>query len=277
MKRIIKPVFIIALAIIAVIFAVFIVLKEKNMRDKPIKVSGNIEGDNVRISFRVNGQIIELLTDEGKIIKKGDIVARLNTDELSKARDNAEAALKAAQYDYELSKLDYERSENLLKAGAISVQQRDAAKTKFDADRSDVEQYKAQLELAETRLGFTDLVSPLDGFVLVKSSLAGEVIQPGTPVFTAIDLHNIWVTAYINETDLGRVKLNQEAYVLTDTYPGKKYKGRVSFISSEAEFTPKFIQTQEERVKLVYRIKVRVDNQSLELKPGMPADAFLIE
>ncbi len=277
MKKIIKPVFIIALAIIAVIFAVFIVLKEKNMRDKPIKVSGNIEGDNVRISFRVNGQIIELLTDEGKIIKKGDIVARLNTDELSKARDNAEAALKAAQYDYELAKLDYERSENLLKAGAISVQQRDAAKTKFDADRSDVEQYKAQLELAETRLGFTDLVSPLDGFVLVKSSLAGEVIQPGTPVFTAIDLHNIWVTAYINETDLGRVKLNQEAYVLTDTYPGKKYKGRVSFISSEAEFTPKFIQTQEERVKLVYRIKVRVDNQSLELKPGMPADAFLIE
>jgi HlyD family secretion protein len=277
MKKIIKPVFIIALAIIAVIFAVFIVLKEKNMRDKPIKVSGNIEGDNVRISFRVNGQITELLTDEGKIIKKGDIVARLNTDELSKARDNAEAALKAAQYDYELSKLDYERSENLLKAGAISVQQRDAAKTKFDADRSDVEQYKAQLELAETRLGFTDLVSPLDGFVLVKSSLAGEVIQPGTPVFTAIDLHNIWVTAYINETDLGRVKLNQEAYVLTDTYPGKKYKGRVSFISSEAEFTPKFIQTQEERVKLVYRIKVRVDNQSLELKPGMPADAFLIE
>jgi HlyD family secretion protein len=277
MKKRIKPVFIIILAVIAVMAAVLYILKERGMRDRPIKVSGNIEGDNVRISFRVNGQIIELLTDEGKVIKKGDIVARLNTDELSKARDNAEAALKAAQYDYELSKLDYERAENLLKAGAISVQQRDTAKTKFDADRSDVEQYTAQLELAKTRLGFADLASPLDGFVLVKSSLAGEVIQPGTPVFTAIDLHNIWVTAYINETDLGKVKLNQEAYVVTDTYPGKKYKGRVSFISSEAEFTPKFIQTQEERVKLVYRIKVRVDNESLELKPGMPADAYLIE
>ena len=277
MKKRIKPVFIIVLVVILGISAALIILKERNMRGKPIKVSGNIEGDNVRISFRVNGQITELLTDEGKVIKKGDIVARLNTDELSKARDNAEAALKAAQYDYELSKLDYDRSENLLKAGAISVQQRDTAKTKFDADRSDVEQYRAQLELAETRLGFTDLASPLDGFVLVKGSLAGEVIQPGTPVFTAIDLHNIWVTAYINETDLGRVKLNQEAYVVTDTYPGKRYKGRISFVSSEAEFTPKFIQTQEERVKLVYRIKVRVDNESLELKPGMPADAFLIE
>lgn len=73
------------------------------------------------------------------------------------------------------------------------------------------------------------------------------------------------------------MKLDQQAYVTTDTYPGKKYKGRLSFVSSEAEFTPKFIQTQEERVKLVYRVKVKVDNESLDLKPGMPADAFLIE
>ena len=141
------------------------------MNGKPIKVSGSIEGDDVRISFRVNGQILELLTDEGKVIKKGDIVARLNTDELSKIKANALAALKAAQYDYTLSRLDYKRAENLLKAGAISVQQRDTAKTKFDADRSDVEQYKAQLELAGTRLDFTNLTSPLDGFVLVKSRL----------------------------------------------------------------------------------------------------------
>jgi len=84
------------------------------------------------------------------------------------------------------------------------------------------------------------------------------------------------VTAYINETDLGKVKLDQEAYVMTDTYRGKKYKGRVSFVSSQAEFTPKFIQTTTERVKLVYRIKVRVDNSSLEMKPGMPADAYII-
>jgi HlyD family secretion protein len=250
---------------------------KKKIHDKQIKVSGNIEGDDVRIAFRVDGQILELLTDEGKVIRQGDIVARLNTDELSKVKANAVAALKAAQYDYELSRLDYERAENLFKAGAISMQKRDEAKTKFDADRADVEQFLAQLELADTRLGFTDLASPLNGFVLVKSSLAGEVVQPGTPVFTAIDLNNIWVTAYINETDLARVKFNQEAYVVTDTYPGKKYKGRVSFISSEAEFTPKTIQTTEERVKLVYRIKVAVDNSSLELKPGMPADAYIIE
>lgn len=277
MKKRAKLLIPVVLLLVAGAFAAGYYINQKKNHHKAIKVSGSIEGDDVRISFRVDGQITELLTDEGKVIKKGEPVARLDTDELSKIKANAEAALKAAQYDYELSRLDYERAENLLKAGAISVQQRDAAKTKFDADRSDTEQLKAQLELAETRLGFTNLVSPLDGFILVKSALAGEVVQPGTPIFTAIDLHNIWVTAYINETDLGRVKLNQEAYVAADTYPGKKYQGRVSFISSEAEFTPKFIQTQEERVKLVYRIKVKVDNESLELKPGMPADAYIVE
>lgn len=279
MKKIkIKLVILVVLALLAASAAAYLVVqKERKMHQKYLKVSGNIEGDDVRISFRVNGQIIELLTDEGRVIRKGDIVARLNTDELSKERDNAAAALKAAQYDYELSRLDYERAVNLLKAGAISVQERDNAKTKYDADRADVEQCQAQLALAQTRLGFTDLASPLDGFVLVKSSLAGEVVQPGTPVFTAVDLHNIWVTAYINETDVGKVNLNQRAVVKIDSFPHKSYKGWVSFISQQAEFTPKYIQTTTERVKLVYRIKVRVENTNLELKPGMPADAYILE
>jgi len=276
MKKRVKLIVVITILLVAALASGVIKFTEAKRHEKQIKVSGNIEGDDVRISFRVDGQIIELLSDEGKVIKKGDIVARLNTDELSKVKANAQAALKAAQYNYELSKIDYERAENMFKAGAISAQKRDSAKTQFDADSANVEQLKAQLELADTRLGFADLAAPLDGFVLVKSSLAGEVVQPGTPVFTAIDLNNIWVTAYINETDIGRVKLNQKAYVTTDSYPNKKYSGWVSFINNEAEFTPKFIQTTEERVKYVYRIKVRVDNSSLELKPGMPADAYIM-
>lgn len=275
MKKRAKLIIVLALLVVAALLSGVIKFTEAKRHEKQIKVSGNIEGDDVRISFRVEGQITELLSDEGKVIKKGDTVARLNTDELSKVKANAEAALKAAQYNYELSKVDYIRAENMFKAGAISAQKRDSAKTQFDADAANVEQLKAQLELADTRLGFAELASPLDGFVLVKSSLAGEVVKAGTPVFTAIDLNNIWVTAYINETDIGRVKLNQKAYVATDSYPHKKYSGWVSFINNEAEFTPKFIQTTEERVKYVYRIKVRVDNSSLDLKPGMPADAYI--
>jgi HlyD family secretion protein len=251
--------------------------REKIIKSGAVKVSGNIEATDVRLSFRVTGKITELLTDEGKTVKIGDVVARLDTDELTKVKAEADASLKAAQFQYELDKLEYARAENLLKEGAIPAQKRDFAKTKLDADKANIDKLQASLALADTRLGFADLTSNIDGFVLVKSAEAGEVVQVGAPVFTVADLRDIWVTAYINETDLGRVKLNQEAEVKTDTYPGKAYKGRVSFISQEAEFTPKQIQTTEERVKLVYRIKIQVDNTSLELKPGMPADGYIRE
>ena len=93
---------------------------------------------------------------------------------------------------------------------------------------------------------------------------------------TVGDLEHPWLRAYIDETDLGRVKVGQRARVSTDTYRGKVYDGRVSFIASQAEFTPKSVQTAKERVKLVYRIKVEIANPNMELKPGMPADAEIV-
>lgn len=273
-KKILIP--IAAVICIAVAAAVFYGIYREIEAKNVIKVSGNIEGNDVRISFRVTGQIDELVADEGSVLKEGQVVARLNKDELEKVKAEAEAALKLAQYQYDLDYLDYTRAENLLKAGAVSVQYRDKAKTLADTDRANAEQLRASLELANTKLGWADLASPLNGYVLVKSAMQGEVIQSGAPVFTAIDLNDIWVTAYINESDLGRVKLNQKAYVMTDSYKNKKYNGWVSFINQQTEFTPKYIQTTEERVKYVYRIKVRVDNSSLDLKPGMPADAYIM-
>jgi len=242
-----------------------------------IKVSGSIEGNDVKISFRVAGQIEELLADEGWFLKVGDVVAKLNKDELTKVKEESEAALKLAEYQYELDNLDYVRAENLFREGAISAQQRDVAKTKSDTDKANVNQLKAAYELAKIKLeDWADLKSPLNGYIILKSALQGEVVQVGAPVFTAIDLNDIWVTAYINETDLGKIKLNQKAHIMTDTYPNKRYNGRISFISQQTEFTPKYIQTTEERVKYVYRIKVKADNTSLDLKPGMPADAYIM-
>ncbi len=139
--------------------------------------------------------------------------------------------------------------------------------------RARVEQARASLALAETRLGYATLASPLSGVVLSENVEPGEYVAPGTPVVTVGDLENVWLRAYVNETDLGRVKVGQPARVFTDTYPGKAYEGRVSFVSAEAEFTPKNVQTTRERVKLVYRIKIDIRNVNMELKPGMPADA----
>jgi HlyD family secretion protein len=129
---------------------------------------------------------------------------------------------------------------------------------------------------AKTRLGYTILASPVSGLVISKNIEPGEQVAAGTPVITVGELDTVWVRAYINETDLGRVKVGQKARVTTDTWPGKVYDGIVTFISSEAEFTPKIVQTQKERVKLVYRVKITIPNPNMELKPGMPADAEIL-
>jgi HlyD family secretion protein len=132
---------------------------------------------------------------------------------------------------------------------------------------------RAALAAAEAQLGYAILRSPQAGVVLRKHVEPGEMIPAGTPAVTVADLKNIWLKIYIPEPQLGRVKLGQTAEITTDSYRGKPYRGKVIFINSEAEFTPKNVQTQEERVKLVFSVKVAVDNPNQELKPGMPADA----
>jgi len=144
------------------------------------------------------------------------------------------------------------------------------------ARRAEIAKSQAQVGITDAQLGDTTLIAPIDGVVLVKPAEAGEVIAAGTTIVSLGDLDHPWLRAYIGETDLGRVKLGDKVNLSTDSYPGKTYQGHVSYIASEAEFTPKQIQTKEERVKMVYRIKVEVDNQQHELKNNMPVDAELI-
>jgi len=169
------------------------------------------------------------------------------------------ARAKAAVATAEANRLELKRKEEQLVAG------------KDDIDRS-----RAQVGISEAQLADTEVSTPIDGVVLVKSAEPGEVLGAGTTIVTIGDLEHPWLRAYINETDLGRVKLGQKVKLTTDSFPGKAYWGKISYIASEAEFTPKQIQTKEERVKLVYRIKIDVDNSSHELKNNMPVDAEII-
>jgi HlyD family secretion protein len=173
------------------------------------------------------------------------------------------------------------RSEDIDQARAL----RDQAKAQYDLvvagprqedkdqAQAKVEQAEAAVALAEARVSYATVYAPLTGIVLSKNIEPGEYVAPGTPVVTVGDLVNVWLRAYIDEADLGRVKVGQKARVTTDTYPGRVYPGTISFISQEAEFTPKNVQTEKERVKLVYRIKIDIQNPKMELKAGMPADA----
>jgi HlyD family secretion protein len=275
---IVKKRIVIVIVVAASVVAAIFYFREKDLSsDDDIKVSGNIEATDILLSFQVGGKLAERLVDEGYTVKKEQILARLDKNELTKTREQAQAALAQAQADCQLAQKEFLRMANLLKENATSVQDRDVAEANYEVAQARLRGAQRALELAEIRLSYADLKSPINGFVTVRSADVGEVLQVGSPVFTVVDLNDIWLTAYVNETDLGRVRLNQPVDVKIDTYPDKAYKGHISFISQEAEFTPKQIQTTEERVKLVYRIKVVLANPNLELKPGMPADGYVVE
>jgi len=168
------------------------------------------------------------------------------------------------------SKVDQAQA-NLKLAQVLHLETENLLKQKQTLE-AQVKQAKANLSFADIQLQHTRLYAPINGVVLVKPKEIGEVVSPGSPVITLGNIEKLWLKAYINETDIGKVKLGQKVAVTTDSFPGKKYQGKIYFISSEAEFTPKNLQTKEDRVKLVYRIKVSLDNPNQELKPGMIAD-----
>jgi len=141
--------------------------------------------------------------------------------------------------------------------------------------RARAESAAAALELARNRQRHATLTAPASGIVLAKHAEPGEQVAAGTPVITIGQLDEVWVRGYIPESELGLIKVGQAAQIGSDTYPGKRYSGTVTFIAQEAEFTPKNVQTAKERVKLVYRIKITLKNPDHELKPGMPVDATI--
>jgi len=144
------------------------------------------------------------------------------------------------------------------------------------AQRASVQSAQALLRQVDAQVSNTAVVAPFDGVVTVRQRQPGEIVAPGAPVVTVANFGDRWVRIYIAEDRLGAIKLGEPATITTDTYRDRQYAGAVSFIASEAEFTPRNVQTTEERVKLVYAVKVRVTGDTaLALKPGMPADVVI--
>lgn len=388
-KKKLLPVFV--LIFFAVIAGVYLYRAYRDNNAGTIRLSGNIELTEVSISFKIPGRLVERLFDEGQRVRKGDVVARLDQEQLLRQRDRlraaiaaaesrlaqlhtaiefqtenvaslveqrqaelrqaeanlaqllagsrsqdieqARAAVAAAETAFEKARRDFERAKALFQKEDISAADFDRFKSAYEGSeaalrqarerlalvvegprkedieaaravaararaglraaeasridlkrlqqetatrRAEIAQAQAELAVLESQLKDTVAVSPIDGIVLTKAAEVGEILAAGTAVVTIGDLDHPWLRAYLNETDLGRVKLGDQARVITDSFPGKVYTGRLGFIASEAEFTPKQIQTREERVKLVYRIKIDLDNPNHELKSNMPAEAEIV-
>lgn len=218
----------------------------------------------------------------------------------------AQASLKSANVQLAQARSDYKRFEALYKESGISQREYEQYKTRYETAQSQsreasarvanarealslskegprketLDQATARLKAAQAALSaarlqleYTVLKAPMDGVILTKAAEVGEYLTPGSSVVVVGDLAHPWVRAYIHEKDMGRVRLKDKVNVHIDTFPDKVFDGRLSYISDQAEFTPKAVQTFEERAKLMFRIKVSMDNPDGYLKPGMPADA----
>jgi HlyD family secretion protein len=210
-----------------------------------------------------------------------------------------EDSIRGAEADVEGAQRDLDRMQALLDRGSGTTKARDDAKTRRDVQAARLASMKQSLarlhagsrpeeiDASRARLAATEariaqlgqqvqdarVKSPLDGVVTEKIAEAGEILQAGAPLVVVTDLKSPWLTVYVTGPDLGRIRLGQQAEVVTDD--GQTRKGTVTFIASQAEFTPKNVQTRDERVKLVYKVKVGLDNADGLFKPGMPAEARL--
>lgn len=240
--------------------------------------------------------------------KKGNRVEQIRQAESSAAQ--MEALREGAQSSLAAAEDEYQRMKNLLDQGAATKQQYDGAKAKLDASQSQyqaaVSQHKAAVEQVNlVKAGATEeavsaaqstfnqavaawetykaqwektkIIAPVGGVVTEKAVETGETVNPGSTIAVVTNLQDLWVEVFIGEAELGKIKLAQKAEVTVDAFPGQTFAGKVTYISPEAEFTPKNVQTKEERTNMVFKVKVSLDNADGGLKPGMPADIVFLD
>jgi HlyD family secretion protein len=226
--------------------------------------------------------------ERAQVLYKNDDISTSQFDQYRSRFNASRAGVDQADQQYLLvqegpRKEDIEAARAGVEQARATLQQTEASRLEVKRKEQEVKTRQAQIDQARAQVAFMDAViadgtvkAPFDGVVLEKSAETGEVVAAGTTIATLGEIQKPWLRGYIRQQDHGRVKLGMKVRITTDSYPDKIYEGRLSYIASEAEFTPKQIQTPEERVKLVYRIKIEVDNPRQELKLNMPASAEIL-
>ncbi len=258
--------------IVLVTIGAFLFAKSKD-KHKSI-LYGNVDIRQVNLGFRIAGKLKEMKADEGDIIKKGDLLAILDDEVYVNQLNQAKAQLAQAEVTYDNANLLYNRNLELCQRKLIAKQECDNLSLKKKAAKANLDFAKAGLDQANTTLNDSRLIAPSNGVVLTKIQEIGAIIGSGTPVYTLSLNESMWVRTYIQETQLGKIKLGDKVTILTDS-TDKTYKGKIGFISPVAEFTPKNIETSSLRTDLVYRLRIVVEDADDYLKQGMPVTVKL--
>lgn len=251
-------------------------------------VSGTIEVDEVHVASRSAGRVEKIFAWEGDTLKAGTPIVQLEASELKARRDLAAAQINTAQHDVEAQsaqleflKADAQRQQELLKHNTVSPNEAEramsAAKTQeknIASARARVEQALAQLADMDSQIQEMRIVAPTDSILEVLSVKVGDVLPANREVATLILPQRLWVRVYVPEPWLGLIKLNEKVRVRVDSYPDRDFSGVVEQINRKAEFTPRNVQTVEDRIKQVFGVKIRLENKEDALRAGMSADIF---
>jgi membrane fusion protein YbhG len=271
MQRKILPILIAAGVLAAVSAAAWYYNHRNGTNRSDLVLYGNVDIRQVQLAFNDSERIDRMLVKEGEQVKQGQLLALLDTaslqEQVRKAQANADAARIAAGN----AAHTYRRARALVARHFVAQQQADDARTASDAAQAVLQADRAALELARKALADASLYAPSGGVVQDRILEPGDMASPQRPVYTLALTDPLWVRAYVQETDLGKLKPGMAAEVSTDSYPGKRYRAWVGYISPSAEFTPKSVETTEVRSNLVYQVRVFVCSPQNELRLGMPA------
>jgi membrane fusion protein YbhG len=259
-------------------------------QDYGLSGTGTIEATEINLGSPIPGIIGQINFSEGDAVKTADVVAVIKHEDLKATRSAFASGMQAADSQIEQARIklantrrNVNRLSELAGAGSVSRMRYDDADSAvreatagWQAARFQRETLTHQMQALDEKISYATVTSPVDGVVIARNFEAGEMSPAGGALLTVARLKTVWLKIYVTEKDLGRVRLGQKAAVSIDSYPGREFEGRVTWISPQAEFTPKTIQTEEERVKLVYAVKITVDNSEGIFKIGMPADARLV-
>jgi HlyD family secretion protein len=251
-------------------------------------VSGTIEVDEAHVGPRMAGRVEKVFAWEGDYLKEGQIIAQLEASELRARRDLAAAQINTAirDADAQSAQLEFLRAEakrqtDLLKRRVVSPSDSEradsAAKTQekgVEAAQMKIIQARAQLADIEAQLKEMQVVAPAESILEVLTVKVGDVLPPNGEVATLLLPQHLWVRVYVPETWLGKIKLGEQVRVRVDSFPGKDFPGGVEQINRQAEFTPRNVQTVEDRIKQVFGVKIRLPNDDDRLRAGMAADVY---
>lgn len=293
--------------ILCIIIAIsFFVYKNfiKEQDNNLIKGNGRIEAREVAVSAKFGGKIVQLDTNEGDEVKKDQLLAVIDSRSLEaeieaqKAKENEilkqisaiDAEINATKSDIKFYEKELERTKTLMKKNFASqleldknINALDKVKAKLNSLYANKKSLQASqksllaaIKAQEINLADMKIYSPIDGVILYKLVENGEMIANGGRMFIMYNPNDLYMTIYMPAEKAGQIKLGDKATIKLDAYPDKSFPATVTFVAENAEFTPKEVETQKERQKLVFRVKLSLDNNlNREAKPGMPGDGYI--